>query len=377
MSASSAELVELARSRVEHHDLGPDGWQDGLDRLLDAAAHDLRDDPAAMARIENTIVDRLTTRLRIEQWYTDHAAEPGHPVEGPLFIVGLPRTATTALNHLLAIEPQLRPLRSWEVNDPVPPPDVATEHADPRRSSAALAPDVRHITTIDGPAEDWPIHALAFDHAELALPVPSNTRWWRERDHGTLMPYHERVLRLLHSHRPPTRWLLKSPAYLFLLDETAAHYPGARFVFTHRDPVAAFASTCSTIADSRRKRTPTWSPGQSFGPELLEHWAAGMARAVTARAAIGEHRFVDVAQRDLEADPGGTAERVLRLAGLELSHSTRQSMDEWAAANRRGVRGEHRYNLADHGLSVGQVAEAFDGYLRRFAELCPRDAERD
>jgi len=68
---------------------------------------------------------------------------------------------------------------------------------------------VRHITAVDGPAEDFPIHALAFDHAELTLPVPSHSRWWRTANHDSVFPYHERVLRLLHSHRPPTAWLLK------------------------------------------------------------------------------------------------------------------------------------------------------------------------
>lgn len=102
--------------------------------------------------------------------------------------------------------------------------------------------DVRHIVAVDGPAEDWPFHAMAFDHAELTLPVPSYSAWWRGRDHPTLCPYIDRVLRLLHSRRPPCRWLLKMPAYLFSLADVAAQHPDVHFVMTHRDPVAAIAS---------------------------------------------------------------------------------------------------------------------------------------
>lgn len=363
MVMSAEVLIERATALAGSDDLGADGWQEGLAHLLDAADRDAGNDPAAVAKIEAVALERLVTRLRVEAWYAAHGHETEQPVRGPVFIIGLPRTATTALNYLLALEPQLRPLRSWELKDPVPPPVLATEHLDARRASQPLASNVRHIASVDGPAEDWPIHTLVFDHAELALPVPSNTQWWRERNHDALLPYHERMLRLLHSHRPPALWLLKSPAYLFLLPETARHYPEATFVFTHRDPAAAFASTCSTVADSRRQRTPSWSPGPTFGADLLEHWAVGMTKALAARKVIGEHRFVDVAQRELEADPVGTAERVLAHAGITLTGDTRQTMAEWSAANRRGSRGEHHYSLSDYGVSTGEVTEAFAPYL--------------
>ena len=205
-------------------------------------------DGEAVARIEALVVERLVTRLRVEAWYEEHGAEAERHVQGPLVVFGLPRTGTTALHYLLSVDPQFRYLRSWELRDPVPPPDIATEEDDPRRPHGDPSPDVRHIARVDGPAEDWPIHALAFDHAELTLPVPSHTRWWRTARHESLFPYHERILRLLHSHRPPEVWLLKLPAYLFLVSELAAHYPDARFVMTHREPVAAMASTCSTVA---------------------------------------------------------------------------------------------------------------------------------
>lgn len=367
MVAPSVVLVGRAREQAGLDDLGPDGWQVGLDHLLDAVERDVVDDPAAVARIEAIVVERLVQRLRIQGWYAEHGAEAAHPVEGPLVVFGLPRTATTAVHHLLSVDRQFRYLRSWEVGDPVPPPEIATEAEDPRRPSGPPRVDVRHIVAVDGPAEDWPIHAMAFDHAELTLPVPSHAVWWRGSSHASLLPFHERVLRLLHAHRPPQRWLLKMPSYLFLLAEVAAHYPDARFVMTHRDPVPAMASTCSTVADARAKRTPTWSPGPTFGRDLLEHWADGMNRALTARAALGEDRFVDVVQHELETDPIATAERVYAGAGLTLDGTVAAAMGEWAAANRRGSRGAHRYSLEEYGLTASQVDEAFAPYLERFS----------
>src|SRR5262245_31989070 len=102
--------------------MGIDGWQEGLDQLVHAVDVDLPGDAVAEAFIEASILDRLETRLRIEAWYAARADDPPPtPVEAPLVIVGLPRTATTAVHHLLASEPQLRYLRGWERDDPLPP----------------------------------------------------------------------------------------------------------------------------------------------------------------------------------------------------------------------------------------------------------------
>ncbi len=366
---SADVLVERARASIGLSDLGPAGWQVGLDHLLAAVEHDVRDDEA-VARIETLIVDRLVIRLRVEAWYTEHSAEMERRIEGPLVVFGLPRTGTTALHHLLSADAQFRYLRSWELNDPVPPPDIATEATDPRRPRKGPSPDVRHITAVDGPAEDFPIHALAFDHAELTLPVPSHSRWWRTAPHDALFPYHERILRMLHSHRPPERWLLKMPSYLFLLPQMAAHYPDARFVMTHRDPVTVMASACSVVAASRRKRTPSWSPDADFGPALLEHWSEGMRQGIAARDALGEERFIDVAQRDLEADAVGTAERVYAFADLRLDDDVRVAIGEWSAANQRGSRGAHRYTAEEYGLDPVEINESFAPYLEQFGALC-------
>jgi hypothetical protein len=366
--ASPSSLIGRAEDLTGFTDLGPDGWQVGLDRLVGAVERELAGEVAAVERIEALIVERLVQRLRVEGWYAEHDAEAAAPVEGPLVVLGLPRTGTTALHHLLSLDPQFRYLRRWEVTDPVPPPDAATELDDPRRPAEPPQADVRHIVAVDGPSEDWPIHAMAFDHAELTLPIPSYSTWWRTREHPSLVGYHDRVLRLLHSHRPPHRWLLKMPAYLFLLGEVAAQHPGACFVWTHRDPQTVMASTCSTVAHSRAQRTPSVTPGPAFGQELLEHWADGVQQAMRARGQLGEHRFIDVAQRDLLADPVGTAERVHDAAGLPFDDAG--AVRDWAEANQRTSRGTHSYSLAEYGLAVEEVDRAFARYTDRFGDLC-------
>jgi hypothetical protein len=328
------------------------------------------DDTDTVARIEGLIVSRLVKRLRVEAWYEAHAGIAVSAVEGPVVVFGLPRTGTTAVHYLLALDDRFRYLRAWELRDPVPP-NVLTESEDPRRAGDSPASDVRHIQAADGPVEDGPIHEMSFLHGELVLPVPSFTSWWRQADHSPAFAYHERMLHLLHFQRPPRLWLLKMPTYLFQIPDVVARYPGARFVVTHRDPAEALASTCSTVSASMLRRLPAVSvdPCQ-LGNRLLDHFAEGMRRALKSRATLGSDRFIDVSQGEVEEDPAAMAERIYSFLGMELYPELRAKMVKWADANKRGSRGEHRYRAEDYGLTNEAVRRAFAGYLTEYARLC-------
>ena len=245
-------LVDRATSSTGLDDFGMDGWQVGLEHLVDAVARDLGANPSAIEWIEDTIVGRLTNRLEVEAWY---GSEGGERTASARRALGDPRTPEDG-DHGPALSPERGPAVPF-----VPacgrwlrrylPLISRSEATDPRRSQmAGRSSDARHISSVDGPTEDVFIQALHFGSQEMSLPVPTYSAWWREADLLTTYAYQERVLRLLHSHRPPYRWLLKSPSYLFHVPELHDHYPSARFVMTHRDPT----SRC------RRPAAWSWTP---------------------------------------------------------------------------------------------------------------------
>ena len=83
-----------------------------------------------------TISNALIQRLKVEDTYTQHPEIDDEVVGGPVFVIGLPRTGTTALSQLVAADPQFRSLRMWESQAPTPPPEAATQHTDPRIAQA-------------------------------------------------------------------------------------------------------------------------------------------------------------------------------------------------------------------------------------------------
>jgi hypothetical protein len=380
MIGDAEVLVDRARAAAGLSDFGPDGWQEGLTRLIEVGRAELPPEAEVVDRIEKMIAGRLISRLRIEDWYRRQGEEPS-PVAGPLVIHGLPRSGTTALQYLLAVGSTFRYQRRWEINDPVPPPGATSDRDDSRRHAAleraagSQAGSVQHISEVDGPVDDGTILGLDFHNQELGYPVPSYTTWWRSSSLKTTYAYHERVLRLLHTGRPPPRWLVKAPYHNFHLDDLAAQYPDARFVMTHRDPVVAVASTCSTVATAQRAALPrrTLDP-ETLGSFLLDHLKDGLGRALAARDGIGEHRFLDITQRELEADPVGTAGRVYDWLGIRLDGATATAMSAWAVANARGARGEHKYGAARYGLTDDEIRAQFADYIERFG-LAPEGGQ--
>ena len=371
MITTPDELLDRARQRTGLSDFGPDGWQPGFEHLIAAVPEDVGDDHDAVARIEEIVVTRLVNRLRIEEWYAAHGDEAAaNELEDLLIVIGTGRSGTTATHYLLAVDPRFRTLRKWEIEDPVPPPDLATELNDPRRPKSVQA-NARHIVTVDQHTEDRKIHELSFHDDGMTMGLTTHARYWRDADHTSAFPYHERVLRMLQSHRPPYRWLLKSPDYMYFLPPLAAYYPSAKFVVTHRDPVKVIPSACSVIAEHTRMRLPDFDPDPAqFGREILEHMLEAATRGMAARAQIGEDRFVDVGQPELRARPLGIAQRIYDFAGIDLTDDVRAAMVDWSSGKEAGPRGEHRYAPEEFGLTDDQIREAFSEYLDRFGEYC-------
>ena len=122
-------------------DFGGDTFREGLERLT--AALESEADLTDMGRtiLELRLRGLLVNRLRIEDTYRAHPEIDEQQVQGPLFIIGLPRTGTTALSNLLAADPQIRSLRMWESSDSVPRP--SRPRRTPTRASRTPTPGSR------------------------------------------------------------------------------------------------------------------------------------------------------------------------------------------------------------------------------------------
>ncbi|MGH9096275.1 MAG: sulfotransferase family protein [Acidimicrobiales bacterium] len=377
MSLDVDRVEEDARSQTGLDDTGGDHYRQGLERLV-AAMNDeggLTEMGEIMQHARLTAL--LTARLRVEDTYRVHPEIDDEEIGGPVFVIGLPRTGTTALSQLVAADPQFRSLRLWESGSPVPPPETATQHTDPRIAVAegnlALMNEAfplmqtMHHTEATTATECQDLMGMSFRtvHFDGFARVPSYLLWVIDTDMKVTYRYHRRVLRLLQWHCPPTLWHLKTPVHMFALDALVDAYPNARFLWSHRDPVKVLGSVCSLIHYTR-----SWSSDRDdsieLGAEELDRWWVAVQRAMDFRERMGDDRFADVSFSELQSDPLDALETGLARIGLPFDDRSRASVAEWAGTHQPGAHGMHSYELSDFGLEPDQIRERFAPYYAAF-----------
>ncbi len=377
MTFSPDELEDGARAATGLHDFGSAYYRDGLERTVDALSCEAELNDMGRVIQHATISNALIQRLKVEHTYAEHPQIDDEVVSGPVFVIGLPRTGTTALSQLVAADPQFRSLRMWESQAPTPPPEAETQHTDPRIAQAEAGLRMLHdmfplMKTLynseaTAPTECQDLMGMSFRtfHFDGVVRVPSYLAWLMNCDMRETYTYHRRVLKLLQWHCPPTLWHLKTPVHMFALDALVEAYPNAKFMWCHRDPAKVMGSVCSLIRYVR-----SWSSDRDDRPELgaeqLNCWAEGISRAMDFRRRAGDDRFCDVSFADLQNDPVGTLARSYASLGLTFTDASARAVRHWARGHEPGSRGAHDYELADYGLTPEGVRERFTPYLRTY-----------
>jgi Sulfotransferase family len=373
---SAETLVDRAVAETGLGDFGDGAWRDGLDALLGALA-DAHLNDMGEATFTFTIANALRQRLGVVDWLRREPEIGLQPIESPVIVVGLPRTGTTALAHLLAADRDTRSLRTWEASTPVPPPERATEGTDPRIAATQAGIDIAHqlmpglprlyFATAASPSEALDLMAMSFRSWQATGPadVPAYEDWLLRCDMHDAYAFEAEVLRLLQWRCPPTRWAWKNPPDVAFLDAVRATYPDARFVWTHRDPTAALTSVCSLLAVVASPGSDHFEPG-ALGPRQTELWGRAIDRGLATRAAMGEDAFVDVFMPDLVRDPITTVATLYAALGWAFTEHAEAAMRAWLAGNPQHGRGEHRPDPAPYGLDARAVAERFSAYTDRF-----------
>ena len=374
----TADLLARARSATGLDDFGDDSFREGLERLLDAAAREARFTEMGRAVFDGQLLDLLSQRLQVEDWYRRHPEIDEQQIVAPLIGLGLPRTGSTALSALLAEDPEVRFIRNWEGQRPCPPPELATQHDDPRIVLAQqsmqrrdqLFPRMKQMvpSTATSPVECQTFMAMDFKSQlfQSSAQIPSYVEWLNHQ--ADLVPTYrfvKRVLKLLQWRCPPTRWRLKNPSHILFIDALDEVFPDARYWMTHRD----VASVIPSVADLYYELT------KAFSNEVDRHWLGavnvefcelGMQRVIAFRDAGHDQRFFDIQFAPFQKDPFPILAELYRFLGEEFTPQARARMETWRRNTPRDKHGDHSYDAADYGLDREALRERFRFYAERF-----------
>jgi hypothetical protein len=368
-------LVEHATNATGLSDFGDNTLLERVRLVVDVcndSGLDADGEPAAIATIDGLLTSRL-------QFFEDRKRFPlaAEQIIRPIFATGEPRSGTTLLHALLAVDPNARALRFWELMYPSPPPGMAAPN-DPRRAQADN--DWRAILErippwlVSHPYNDELGDGLpecertwAFDFRSM---VPSI--WWRvpmlmrpalPQDHAVQYGIHRMMLQHVQYTRPEKYWVLKG-WHTRRLAALFATYPDACIVWVHRDPVQVIASQITAFGQINECLA---------GSLDWDAWAK--AQLETARQSIhpnlddplvDDPRIHHVRYPDFARDPVGTIKDVYWKYGLPFTSETESAMREWLANNPGDRHGKFVYSTDVLPEDVDALNAEFAPYRRRF-----------
>ncbi|MFC8796763.1 sulfotransferase family protein [Promicromonospora sp. NPDC057138] len=355
---------------------------DGLGRVFASIVEEPRLTPLGWFFALNVVKARYVNRLRIQTLLAERPEIGAEQITDPVFVLGLPRTATTLTHKVLAASPDHRGPLAWEM--------AYTGLEDPKvakREIKRFDQSIQLVTSVFAPAlkHIHPISATDPEESLVLMPhgtfwplfhgsMPSYRDWYAQRSAAELAgdyEYLKQGLQVLQHGRAPKRWIVKYPAHLNDMTVIKKVFPDATFVWTHRDPAAVVGSSCSLIET-------LWAPYQTdpdpleVGQLVMDSMVTWVNNALEARLSLPPSSIVDVPYHALSHDPHTEVPRLYSAIGATWRDSDAAQLDR-VLARPAGTR-PHEYDMRRYGLQPEQVAEEFAGYLRLLNTIDVLDA---
>ncbi|MGE4649743.1 MAG: sulfotransferase [Myxococcota bacterium] len=377
-AASEEALLDAACQAAGCDDFGDPDFLEPLRILLEAYDQEACLTELGQGMVRDMLLGMLRNRLVVQRYWNERPEILAGEIRRPLFVVGFPRTGTTALHHLLGRDPRRQLLEYWVAAAPCPRPPREQWDAQPgyQEAEASLRlqyerdPSLKAIHVMSPELPDECRHIWMQDFAddtfEVNACIPSYSKWYARKDMRPVYRRHRDVLKLIQSSGDEVPWVLKYSGHLRHLGALLDVYPDACVVWTHRDPTTVVSSYCS-LASGWRALFEREVDRHALGGWLAEVCADSVDRAMEVRKHADPARFYDLDFREIVRDPVGAVRDIYARFDFELDEQTERSMREWHAGNPQGKHGEHVYRAEDYGLSREGLADRFGAYMREYA----------
>lgn len=377
--AAMDQVHELVVADVGANDFGPGDYVPGLKVLLQSMDYDPRFTPLGRRVAWGQVINALSARARAFKSMRENPAFARTEIKRPLVITGIPRTGTTALHKLLALDPQFQGLQTWLVSTPMPRPPRDAWEAHPMFQQATAQLARRYETAPQSRAA----HLMAAEEVDecclvlrqgfvsnlwtVGWSAATYDAWWQCQSEAAAYAYYRDCLRLIGMEEPNKRWLLKNPGHIATLADLFATFPDALVVQTHRDPAKAVPSLCGLLMhrhelmeDGRRDQR-----ARIMLAREVAKWSKAVRDAEAVRAAHAA-QVLDVVHGDLHAQPMAVIKRIYAFAGLNLSPNVEAEMRVRIDEKPELQHGVHRYDVAEFGMREDEIRARFGDYIDRF-----------
>jgi hypothetical protein len=383
------QLHDLVAQQVGTDDFGPEDYLPGLKVLLLSMDYDPHFTERGRRIAWGELFNALAGRAHAIRSMAENPGYDRHRITRPIVITGVPRTGTTALHKLMAVDPQFQGLQTWLLGAAMPRPPRETWSSHPQfqktveqlktRYDAHPGSRAAHLMVADEVDECCFVLRQSFvsNLWNCGWSAATYDAWWQCQSELPAYQAFSRTLQLIGSNEPEKRWLLKNPGHVANLDLLFAVFPDALVIQTHRDPAKAVPSLCVLLM--HRHLLMEEGRYQQRAHIMLARetakWSAAVRDAQVVRQAH-PGRILDLIHGEFHRDPMQVIQRIYAFAGLDLSPEVTSAMKLRIAAKPEMSHGVHRYDVADFGMTQDEIRERFGDYVERFDLLEKKPAGR-
>jgi hypothetical protein len=350
---------------------------EGLQVLLAALDHSPALTPAGRDFTWDVLINSTAARIWAMNGWKQRPECLRKTITNPIVITGMPRTGTTALHKVLALDPQFQGLEHWliEYPKPRPPRDTWADDLSYRTVVGTLTakqeqqPGLR--TKHFEMAEEVDECILMLRHTFISnfygecVDLPDYDAWWMAQDEGKVAyPWYANILKLIGAD-DDRRWLLKNPGHTWSLGALFASFPNARVIQTHRRPDRAFSSLCSLLIEMRKLSGGPDADPYSLAKRDIKVWGESLNRAMAFREKHPEG-FIDIWHDDFNADPIGVIRDLYRKLELTLTPEAEAAITAGLAARPERQHGEHHHTLEMFGTTQADIEKHFGAYMAKY-----------
>jgi hypothetical protein len=373
------QLHEVVTKEIGSDDFGPRDYLPGLKVLLQSMDYDPHFSATGRRLAWGMLVGVLRGRAQAVLSMKENPGFDAHPITSPVVITGVPRTGTTALHRLMAVDQRFQGLQTWLLDSPMPRPPIETWKNYPQfqttvaslEAQYAAAPEKRaaHYRAAEEVHECCMVLRQSFvsNLWNCGWSAATYDAWWQCQSEEAAYHHYYRCVQLIGSNEPEKRWLLKNPGHIDNLDLLFAIYPDAKVIQTHRDPAKAVPSLVSLLMqlNSLMEEDRREQRAQTMLTREVAKWSSAVRKAEQVRK---QHpgRVLDVVHADFHRDPMAVLERIYAFIGMNITAEVRAGFVRRIEEKPELAHGVHRYNIADYGMTEEEVRESFRDYIWRY-----------
>ena len=329
--------------------------------------------PATEIFIKNELKRVFVNRRKINKILNQHPTVVNADLHKPVFIVGLPRTGTTALQCLFSLLEKCRVLKLWELHHPTSLLEGKRSVKSAKREAKKYSflqnfskPEQKYIHPVGANYPDECFRLLFNSFTSIAvssaLGLEDYEKWVLENDMTSTYKEYKQQLQILSKGYNNKQLVLKAPEHLWNLDVLLEVFPTARLIITHRNLSTSIVSYASMI--SMFRRTAYNRPDfKSLGSYVTEVFKKGLDRAISTRKKIDlTGRVLDVHCDDIQKLPLQTITKICDFLSIGINDKDSKNIKRWLENKKVDEPGVHYYEYDKYGINKDLIEKDFYYY---------------